>query len=101
MTDVEWSVRDDHDTLQLEIRGLDPTSDLFASLDAKQASTPDRRLANVAERKSPAGPGWRGLLRSLGLGSVLSLTVCCVLPIGVAMVAGAGIAAPLGVLDNP
>jgi len=94
---LEWSVRHDRDTLQLEIRGLDPSSDLFASLAAMGESGP----ANARERKPSAGPGLRGLLRSLGLGGVLSITLCCVLPFGVAMVAGVGIAAPLGVLDNP
>ena len=41
------------------------------------------------------------MLRSIGLGGALSLFLCCIAPIGIAAVVGAGLVAPFALLENP
>lgn len=72
--------------LWLAIRGIDPNAELFASLERAAAPQPTG-LARFAK----AG----------GLGMAISFVVFCVVPIGVAAVAGAAVAAPLAGLESP
>jgi len=78
-------------TRRLEIRGVDPDSAILQGL--FPASPADPKPAN-------AGVG-RRLGRAAGLGTALSIFVCCVLPIGAAALLGATAAAPLASLDQP
>ena len=71
---------------RLELRGIDPHAAVFATL-AADAGAP-RRL------------GGR-LAKAIGAGTLLSLLVCCALPIAAAALLGAGVAAPLASLDQP
>ena len=71
---------------RLEVRGIDPAAPLFANLGFAEP-TASRLGARIA--------------RSLGLGALVSLFVCCVLPIGLAALLGAAFAAPFASLDNP
>jgi hypothetical protein len=71
--------------LRLNVKGVDPQSAVFADQPFREAN-----------------PGLgRRISRSLGLGSVVSLVLCCVLPIAGASVLGAAAAAPFASLDNP
>lgn len=82
---LSWeATRPNDDTLRLTIRGL----------------SPDSRLFELGEPPAPASRLGR-LARSLGLGTSAALFVCCVLPLGVAAIAGASVAAPLAGLDQP
>lgn len=73
-------------TRRLEIRGVDP----------------DASILQGAFLAQPGNPGiGRRLGRAAGLGTALSLFVCCVLPIGAAALLGATAAAPLASLDQP
>ena len=71
---------------RLEVRGIDPRAPIFASL-----------------QSTPAAPGGVGarLARAAGLGTLVSLFVCCVLPIAAAGVLGAAAAASFAALDDP
>lgn len=71
---------------RLAVHGIDPQASVFSSLHVAAAGPPElgARVAKAA-----------------GLGAALSLLVCCVLPIGVAALFGAGVAAPFASLDNP
>jgi hypothetical protein len=85
---IGWSVDHTPEGLRLEISGVDPRSDVFATtgpdnLDALEQT--DVRL-------------WPRLLRSVGFGSLGALLVCCILPLGVVALLGA---TPLLLLDNP
>ena len=73
-------------TRRLEIRGVDPDSPI---LQGTFPAEPEK--AGVARR----------LGRAAGLGTALSLFVCCVLPIGAAALLGATAAAPFASLDQP
>ncbi len=86
---LDFSVRDAPGALRLEIRGIDPGASVFAG------------LGEVAEHEKPERAGWTRLLRSAGLGTAGAFVLFCVVPIGVAAVVGAQLAAPLGALDNP
>jgi hypothetical protein len=68
------------------VRGVDPEA-LLSTLHV-DASEPPRRL------------GGR-IAKAAGTGTLLSLFVCCVLPIAAAAVLGAAVAAPFASLDNP
>lgn len=98
---LEFSIREAQDALHLEIRGLDPASGPYSSLGASGGSQTNPVVADVFEDEDRGGPGWKRIARSLGLGGVVSLAVCCGLPIGVALIVGAAAAAPLAVLDDP
>jgi hypothetical protein len=83
---LSWeATRSADDSLQLTIRGLSPNSPLLELGDPPPA--PASRLGRLA--------------RSLGLGTGAALFVCCVLPMGLAAVAGASVAAPLAGVDQP
>jgi hypothetical protein len=83
---LSWeATRPAEDRLRLTVRGLSPGSPLLELGETPRA--PASRLGR--------------LLRSLGLGAAAALFVCCVLPIGLAAVAGASLAAPLAGLDQP
>ncbi|MGI9431636.1 MAG: hypothetical protein ACR2PQ_05450, partial [Myxococcota bacterium] len=70
----------------LEIRGVAPDSPIL------QERTPvDPREPGVGKR----------LGRAAGIGTVISLLVCCVLPVGAAALLGATAAAPFASLDQP
>lgn len=85
--------------LRLEIRGIAPNASLFADVPLNPVGS--RSPTRSAEPDTPERPtGWR-LLASLGVGTALSFLVFCILPIGIAAVVGAQLAAPLGALDNP
>jgi hypothetical protein len=71
---------------RLEIHGVDPNASVFASL--------------LVEPTSPPRVGAR-LAKAAGLGALVSLIVCCVLPIAAAAVLGGAAAAPLASLDSP
>jgi hypothetical protein len=70
--------------LRLEIRGVDPHAAVFQSLQMPTRAT------------SPAGR----LLKALGIGTLGSFVVCCVLPVAAVALVGAA-AAPLTTLDGP
>ncbi len=91
---LSFSVLDAAGALRLEIRGIDadaidPNACVFTA------------VGEVAEREMSARSAWLRLLRSVGLGGALSFFLFCIMPIGIATVAGAQLAASLGVLDNP
>jgi len=71
---------------RLEVQGVDPNAPI---LQFPALSEPKKR-----------GVG-RRIGRAAGLGTLLSLFVCCVLPIGAAAILGASVAAPLASLDQP
>lgn len=83
---LNFEIREEPDALHLDIRGIDPSSTLFGANDEAAPAT---------------GFRWSRLLKSTAGGTVLSLTLCCVLPLGVVAIAGAAIAAPFAMLDNP
>ena len=70
----------------LEVRGIDPRAAVFATLQP-DASDP-RRLGGQ-------------LAKAAGIGTLLSLLVCCALPIAAAALLGATAAAPFASLDDP
>ena len=73
----------------LAVRGIDPRSAVFSALQA-EAGGPG----------GPTGVGTR-LAKAGAFGTVLSLAVCCGLPIGAATLLGATAAAPFASLDDP
>ena len=72
-------------TLRLEVHGIDPESMLLAT------APPAGERPSALKRALKAG----------GTGAVGSFAVFCVLPIGVAAIAGASVAAPLAGLESP
>ncbi len=84
-----FSVRDVSGALHLEIRGIDPRASIFAG------------VGEVAEHEKPERAGWIRLLRSAGLGTAGAFVLFCVVPMGIAAVGGAQLAASLGALDDP
>jgi hypothetical protein len=83
---LSWeATRPAEHTLRLTIRGLSPDSPLLELGETLPA--PASRLGRLA--------------RSLGLGAGAALFVCCLLPMGLAAVAGASVATPLAGLDRP
>lgn len=91
-----FSVHDVPGSLRLEIHGIDPDASAFAGVAGVGAG----RSVDTRQEK-PERTGLLRVLRLVGLGGAASLVVCCVVPIGVAALVGAKLAAPLGVLDNP
>ena len=71
--------------LRLEVHGIDPESMLLATTPA------------AGERSSAL----KRVLKAGGTGAVGSVVVFCVLPIGIAAIAGASVAAPLAGLESP
>jgi hypothetical protein len=69
----------------LEVRGIDPGAAVFATLQVPGAPP---RLG-------------RRLAAALGLGTLLSLIVCCALPLALVALFGAAAAAPFAFLDDP
>ena len=89
---LEFRVRDDAEAgrLRFEIHGSEAGAFRAVLGDSAAASAPASR------------PGvLRRLAKATGFGVAASLFVCCVIPIGVATVAGAAIAGPLLELDHP
>ena len=78
--------RPSESTLRLEVSG-------FSAQD----------LENLKARAAAAAPasGSGRFLRSAGLGFVGAFTLFCILPLGIAALAGAAIAGPLLLLDDP
>ncbi len=72
--------------IRFEVRGVDPRAPVFSALQGA-AEEPPRLRGKLA--------------RAAGLGTLLSLFVCCVLPIAAAAVLGAAAAAPFASLDQP
>lgn len=72
--------------LRLEVRGIDPSAAVFRTLRVQREDAPAR---------------WALLAKAGGLGVLLSLAVCCVLPLFAAVLVGTAAVAPLAVLDQP
>ena len=86
---LEWEIEapPDDSALRLRVRGIEPHCG---------------RLENFGgPAEHPHGARVARLLKAGGLGIGISFTVFCVVPIAVAAVLGAGIAAPLARLDDP
>lgn len=105
-----FSVHDTPGALRLEIRGVDPNASLFAGAGAETGGASDAAAELGAEpglfaqRETHERFGaLRALraLRTLGIAGAVALLVCCVVPIGIAALVGAKLAAPLSALDNP
>ena len=73
--------------LRLSVEGLSPDSDFFRAVGGATDAPVKGRLARLAQ--------------AAGLGAGVGFFLCCVVPIGVAAVAGAAVAAPLAKLDDP
>lgn len=73
--------------LRLSVTGLAPDSDFFRAVSGATDAPVDGRLGRLAQ--------------AAGLGAGSSFFLCCVVPIGVAAVAGAAVATPLAKLDDP
>jgi hypothetical protein len=84
---LDWNLGRVGPVLRLSVRGLAPDSDALRASDI----APGGRVPASFSRLARAG----------GLGAAAALFLCCVAPIGVAVVAGAALAAPLAVLDQP
>jgi hypothetical protein len=87
---LEFSISEASGALQLEIRGIEPDSGLFAGVG----------LVAASGRVSPSRD-WRRILSSAGLGTLGALAVCCALPIALVAILGTAVAAPFTSLDNP
>jgi hypothetical protein len=85
---LAWSLRRPSDrVLRLSVEGLTPDSDFFLAVGGATDPSVDGRLARLAQAS--------------GLGALAGFSLCCIVPIGVAAVAGASVAAPLAKLDDP
>ncbi len=86
---LRFALREEGAALLLEIRGIDPEASVF--------------LEGVSEEESaPVGAsGLARVARAGGLGAVGAFVLFCGVPIAVAALVGAELAAPLGVLDHP
>ena len=80
---IRFSLHEEPEALRLEVHGIDP------------------ELSLLGARSPRAGGGLRRTAQAAGLGTLGALLLCCVLPIGIASVAGATVAAPLVGLDHP
>lgn len=83
------SIREASGLLQLEIRGVEPGSKLFAGLG----------LVDLSEVASSSR--WPRILSAASLGTLGALALCCVFPIALVAVLGAAVAAPFTNLDHP
>jgi len=83
--------------IELEIRGIEPGSSLFASVGADVGAGVElaTNAANGSSRR------WRRILISAGLGTLGALVVCCVLPFVAVLVLGTAAVAPFTNLENP
>jgi hypothetical protein len=80
---IRFSLHQEPEALRLEVHGIDPDETL------------------LGPRPAGAGSGIRRIAQAGGVGTLGALLLCCVLPIGIASVAGAAVAAPLAGLDHP
>ncbi len=89
---LSFEIREDPNGTRLrwEILGIDPNTAIFGDLNLEPAVHENARAGS-----------WKALLRRGGLGAVISIGVCCVLPIGLVSLVGVGFAAPFTKLDNP
>jgi hypothetical protein len=87
---LELSISEASDSLQLEIRGIEPGSSFFAGVGLVAASE------GVSSSRY-----WRRILSSAGLGTLGALAVCCLLPLALVAMLGTAVAAPFTNLDNP
>lgn len=86
---LRFALREKGSAIQLEIRGLDPESSVFME-------------AAPEERPPPGGAsGLARVARAGGLGAIGAFVLFCGLPIAAVAIAGAELAAPLGILDHP
>ena len=72
--------------LRFEVRGIDPDAAVFRALRVEREGGRAR---------------WAHLAKAGGLGMLVSLVVCCVLPLLAAALVGSAAAAPLLLLDQP
>lgn len=80
--------------LQLEMRGIDPSAELFADEGLAAAS-------DAADLDTEGSSRWRPVLDSIGLGALGALALCCVLPMALVAAFGTAVAVPFSMLDNP
>ena len=85
---------------RLELRGIDPHAAVFATL-AADAGAPRRLGGRLAKASGRLAKAIGRLAKAIGAGTLLSLLVCCALPIAAAALLGASAAAPLASLDHP
>jgi hypothetical protein len=85
-----FGLREEQGSLRLAIHGLDPRASVLAM------PAPARQGRQVAQ----ASRGAR-IARAGGLGAIGAFVLLCGVPLAVAALAGAAVAAPLGVLDHP
>ncbi len=83
---LQWNVRETSTKLHLHIDGIDPRA-LRAQIEG--AAEPESGYA-VGRVAKAAGIGFSG-----------AFLVCCILPLGVALVLGAAVIAPFAFLDSP
>jgi hypothetical protein len=92
---------------RLEIHGVDPDAAVFASLNlagigsGKNSVERGEKLPAPAENSAETTRLASRLAKAAGAGTLLSLFVCCVLPIAAVAVLGAAVAAPFASLDDP
>lgn len=86
---LRFALREERGAIQLEIRGVDPESSGF--LEGAPEERPVSGGASALARVARAG----------GLGAVGAFVLFCGLPIAAVALAGAELAAPLGILDHP
>ena len=77
--------------LRLEIRGVDPRSEILTQL----FGTGQAQIPAVSQ-----GRGMKRFLRSAGIGVAGSFLLCCALPIGLVGLLGAGATVYLGKLES-
>lgn len=88
---IDWSVQSVSGGLRLEIEGIDPKSRTLAFVG------PNADAAVAMKSDSGKRSSWPRWFRSMGLGSIGAILVCCALPLGVAAFVGA---TPMLLLDN-
>ena len=74
---------------RLEVRGIDPDAAVFATFERGRGS--DDPAPGIALR----------LAKATGIGALVSLILCCALPIAAGALFGAAVAAPLARFDRP
>lgn len=85
---LAWNLRRPSDrVLRLSVKGLAPDSDFFRTVSGATDAPVKGRLARLAQ--------------AAGIGAGIGFFLCCVVPIGIAAVSGAAVAAPLTKLDDP
>jgi hypothetical protein len=86
---LDLAIRESEGELELEVRGLDPDSDLFEGIGPE-----------TNQETRPASP-WRRVISAAGFGTLGALTLCCVLPMMSVALFGGAVVAPLTSLDDP